>query len=180
MIAKEFHSNITQYNAALAFTSLGTDEIDLSVNHYGPSNWVFRLHGNIRHLSAALEPPPGMSPSYAQLYFYDPTVALHLRMDRNSNLSESTMHSLQNMLRTFNDYSKIYEHTYQLLNRTNVPEASIHLRVATGTDHRRYNLPTANEVAVIIPNEEIPKDCRDIVLRKHTPSDEPALIHISE
>ena len=76
--ANEFRANITQYNAALAFTSLGVDELDYSINHYGSRNWVFRIHGNLYHLSGALEPPPGEPPTYAQLYFYDPTVALQL------------------------------------------------------------------------------------------------------
>ncbi|KAJ3759069.1 hypothetical protein EV360DRAFT_10333, partial [Lentinula raphanica] len=108
-VAIEFRDNITQYNAALAFISLGADRIDNTINRYGPRNWVFRIQGNLRHLSSALEPPSGQSPAYAQLYIHDPTIALRHRMNRNPNVQESTMLALQNALHLFNPYTKIYE-----------------------------------------------------------------------
>ena len=39
------------------------------------------------------------------------------------------------------------------------------LRVAPGTDRRRYNLPTADEVAVILPTNVSTTEHRDIILR---------------
>ena len=62
--AKELRSNIIQYNAALAFTSLGV-KVDESVLGHGPP--VFRIHGELRHLSGSLLPEESVSPRYAQL-----------------------------------------------------------------------------------------------------------------
>ncbi|KAJ6595974.1 hypothetical protein B0H10DRAFT_1828730 [Mycena sp. CBHHK59/15] len=89
--AQEFREHITQYNAALAFTLLGVND-DKNVNKHGPGAWVFRILGHLRHLSGALEAPDGTPPSYAQLYMYDPSLALQQRMNRNSNLRQDTMH----------------------------------------------------------------------------------------
>lgn len=51
--AKDFRANIVQYNAALAFTSLGV-KVDHSVLRRGPP--VFRIHGELSHLSGSLLP----------------------------------------------------------------------------------------------------------------------------
>ena len=66
--AKEFRSNIVQYNAALAFTSLGV-KVDQSLGQGPP---VFRIHGELRHLSGSLLPEESARPSYSQLYIIDP------------------------------------------------------------------------------------------------------------
>ena len=62
---------------ALAFTSLGVQE-DTRVNARG--GWVFRILGQLCHLSGALTPGEGTSPQYTQLYIYDPQQALQQRM----------------------------------------------------------------------------------------------------
>jgi hypothetical protein len=67
--AKEFRSNIVQYNAAFAFTSLGV-KVDHSILGRGPP--VFRIHGELRHLSGSLLPEESVNPCYSQLYVYDP------------------------------------------------------------------------------------------------------------
>jgi len=69
---REFRKNIVQYNAALAFTSLGVN-IDRSIVGRGPP--VFRIHGELKHLSGSLLPEPGSDPHYSQLYIYDPHAA---------------------------------------------------------------------------------------------------------
>ncbi|THU82778.1 hypothetical protein K435DRAFT_823131 [Dendrothele bispora CBS 962.96] len=179
--AVEFRENITQYNAALAFTSLGVDEVDHAINRYGPKHWVFRIHGNLRHLSGALCAPPGESPSYSQLYLYDPTSALRLRMDRNPNIRQSTMKQLQDMISSVNPYTRMYQHAYEVLrDRGDFEDVSVRLQVMPGNDRRRYNLPSSEEVAMILPGDHIPKDSRDIVLHKRTPSDQPPLLRITE
>jgi len=92
---KQFRTNIRQYNMALAFTSLWVTE-DKIVNQRG--GWVFRVQGELCHLIRSLCPDEGHPPSYTQLYFYDASLALAQRMNRNENLAERTMDSLQTML----------------------------------------------------------------------------------
>jgi hypothetical protein len=51
----------------------------------------------------------------AQLYRYDPGAALQQRMNRNSNLRQHTMQSLQTMLTASHAYSAIYKQAYEIL-----------------------------------------------------------------
>ena len=161
--AKDFRSNICQYNMALAFTSLGVTE-DRLVNRRG--SWVFRVQGELCHLIGSLQPDEGDHPSYAQLYIYDAQLALAQRMNRNDNLSPNTMGFLQTMLLQYHRYSNEFKHANEiLLDYRDVPDASVSLRVMPGHDSRQYNLPISDEVAVILPGDGTAPERRDIVLR---------------
>jgi hypothetical protein len=106
---------------------------------------------------------------------YDPTVALQQRMNRNSNLRQDTMQALQALLSRSHAYAAIYKQAYEILDEGNIEDAEVRLRVIPGNDHRRYNLPTAEEVAVILPGDASSGDGRDIILRKRAPADSPML-----
>jgi hypothetical protein len=59
------------------------------------------------------------------------------------------------MLLNHHQYVPIYCHAYEILKCYDPDDdVSIHLQVAPGHDHCQYNLPTADEVAVILPGVE--------------------------
>jgi Helitron helicase-like domain at N-terminus len=160
--AKEFRANIVQYNASLAFTSLGV-KVDHSILGQGPP--VFRIHGELRHLSGSLLPEESVSPSYSQLYIFDLQEAFRYRIIRNDNLSLHTMQILQQVMSEYNAYTPIYRHAYEVLQMYNAPDYTVKLCVVPGHDPRRYNLPTADEVGVILPdNNDFQGDYRDIII----------------
>ena len=97
---------------ALAFTSLGVTE-DKIVNRQG--GWVFWVQGELCHLIRSLHPDEGHPPSYAQLYIYDASLALAQRMNRNENLAERTMDSLQTMLIDYHRYATEFKHAFEVL-----------------------------------------------------------------
>ncbi|KZP30624.1 hypothetical protein FIBSPDRAFT_777376, partial [Athelia psychrophila] len=172
---KEFRERIRQYNMALAFTSLGVQE-DTRVNARG--GWVFRILGQLCHLSGALAPGEGLSPQYAQLYIYDPQQALQQRMHRNSNLREDTMYLLQTLLSRHHRYAPIYKHAYEILREhEDATDVTVRLRMMPGQDRRRYNLPVADEVAVILPGDGSSADRRDIILHCRN---EASLLRVNE
>ena len=161
----KFRQNLWKYNRAFAFTSLGVSE-DHSVNH-GRGPPVFRIFGELHHLSGALETTSGRHPRYSQLYIHEPRAALDFRMKVNTDLDRATMSNLQSMLRTSNPYVGLYQHAYQILkNYDPSSDVQIRLRLLPGHDHRRYNLPSADEVAVILPDNQAGSEPRDIVLRR--------------
>ncbi|KIM40031.1 hypothetical protein M413DRAFT_29163, partial [Hebeloma cylindrosporum] len=161
--AKTFRDEIWKYNRAFAFTSLGVDE-DHSVNH-GRGPPVFRIFGELHHRSGALAPIGSRPASYAQLYIYEPRAALDVRMAQNAGLDRAVMDGLQTMLSQHHQYVPVYRHAFEIL-RTYDPrnDAEVRLRLMPGLDRRRYNLPTADEVAVILPGNH-GAEPRDIVLR---------------
>lgn len=162
--AKEFRKHIVQYNHALAFTSIGVKQ-DHSVDH-GKGPPIFRIHGELKHWEGALLPHENSAPTYAQLYVFDPQIALNYRMARNTSLDRTIMSSLQSMLLEFNPYSRIYRHAFEVLKSLNVPEYSVKICVAPGQRNLHNNTPTADEVAVILPDSSTYEaDTRDIILR---------------
>lgn len=114
-----------------------------------------------------LRPAPGHLPSYAQLYIYDPQSALDTRCSLNSGLNSRTLALLQSMLIDSNPYVGIFRHAFEFMEREggNNGHITAHLRATPGCHARRGNLPTADEVAVIIcdTSGEEPKT-KDIIL----------------
>ena len=157
----DFRDNIRQYNMALAFTSLGVKENRL-VNRRG--GWVFRISGELCHLIGSLRPDEDKPPKYAQLYVYDSRLALQQRMSRNENLQEGIMTSLQTMLQVHHRYSNEFLHAYEVLRSSpDAPDVEVRLRVMPGQS-RPYDVPSSDEVAVILPGDGTAPDRRDIRL----------------
>ena len=107
---------------------------------------------------------------FAQLYIYDPATALEARRRRNSRLNPLTLQTLQDMLWELHPYAAVYRHAHELLLQDGSANFSIRLHCVG--DKRRYNLPIADEVAVIIPGNEDAEATgpRDIVLHRRTDS----------
>ncbi|KAI0739006.1 hypothetical protein C8Q80DRAFT_1056941, partial [Daedaleopsis nitida] len=168
---KEFRTNIRRYNAAFTFTSLGV-RIDDELNQTGHAPYVFRIHGELCHRSGTLLTSPGKSPRYSQLYIYDPAVARDLRSGLNPELRRDTLMQLEDMLRTTHHYATIYRHACEVLSHySDQDDVSVRLIVKAAQDPRRYNLPTSDDVAVILPGGEgelnaNTGDSRDIILRR--------------
>ncbi|KAJ7638110.1 hypothetical protein B0H17DRAFT_890635, partial [Mycena rosella] len=163
--AKEFRKNIAQYNTALSFTSLGVNE-DRSINNGGGPP-VFRIHGELCHRAGALLPSNGQTPMYAQLYIYEPRAALDYRMQNNTNLRRDTMEVLQQIITAHHQYAPLFLHSHEVLTalRDEPDEVSVRLRVAPHVHARRGNLPTADIIAVILPNQTNAEP-RDIIIRR--------------
>lgn len=162
--SKEFRCNIRQYNASHAFTSLGVN-IDKSIlNGHGP--YCFRINGELCHYMGSLLPESPENAVYAQLYIHDPNMAHHVRMEKNKNLTAHIMWKIQELLRENHAFYPLYQQAHEILQTRRMVDLTIHLHFKKSTDRRRYNLPTANEVAVIIPGDGLmPEAMRDIVLR---------------
>jgi hypothetical protein len=168
--AKEFRENIWKYNRAFAFTSLSAQE-DHTIN-MGRGKPVFRIFGELYHRGGPLEPAPNRPPTYAQLYIYDPEAALDNRRSLNESLNPHTLGVLQTMLDQSNKYVRIYRHAFEITSQGGQEETNqttVHLRSAPGYHPRVGNLPTADEVAVIIcdTSGEDPNP-RDIILHRRS------------
>ena len=144
--------------------SLGVEE-DHSVNR-GRGPPVFHISGELHHQSGALAPSEGCPPQYAQLYIYKPQAALDARMQQNQGLDCQVMHTLQDMLTAHHQYVPVYRHAYQILQNYNSNnDVHVRLHLSPGLDHQRYNVPMADEVAVILPGTNSTEP-RDIILRR--------------
>jgi len=166
-LSREFHNNIWQYNVAFAMTSVGV-KIDNSVTRQS-SPYCFKIQGELYHLTGALLPHGDQTPMYAQIYILDTAEQLNIRR-ANNNLDPVVMDNLQTMLLDNYPYIGHYRHAYELIREKPVEkqkEITIRLHVNLQQDQRTHNLPTAEEIAVIIPEDGIyhAMDDRDVVLR---------------
>jgi len=133
---------------------------------------VFQIHGELYHLHGPLETAPGAAPRYAQLYFYDPAYAAAARSRTNPQLDLVILQGLTEMLYEIgNPYIHVYHTARERLRSCSaeVParvllSPQLQLTLKTGADRRRENLPTSDELAVIIPDAAADAPVREIVL----------------
>lgn len=180
--SRTFREKIRRYNAAFAFTSTAVklDESLLS----GTGTYCFRMHGSLHHNMGALLPNDGARPAYAQLYINDPQAARIARAERNPNLNPMIMTDLQAMLNDVHPYVPLYKQAYQLMAEKPVEEqANVQAKITLQptADRRRFNLPTVDEIAAIIPGngEEDIDEHREILLRLKAPQQGYSLKRIS-
>ena len=174
-VAKDFHQNIRHYNNAFSLTSLGA-QIDRSVlGQMGV--YTFRIHGELCHLIGSLIPPAHDIPKFSQIYLYDSSnEQVELRMSHFCKydvvLNDLLLRALQNMFHDQNPYAIQLKHARERIHHN--PNAPIHLKISTveapSSDHRRYNRPTANEVAAILPGAEDTTETgpRDLIIEYRT------------
>ncbi|KAF7138016.1 hypothetical protein RHSIM_Rhsim07G0256200 [Rhododendron simsii] len=163
--SKSFRTHTRECNAANAFTSLGATLDTRVLSGRGPTS--FTIHGELRHRTGSLLPVPGEQASYAQLYIYDPNSAVEVRTHRNPQLRRDVLQTIQDSLLQVNSFVGKFRHAYAVLNQLASTGQSLpaHLHYSSSKDRRRYNLPTSDEIAVVIPGDgtEV-SGMRDIIL----------------
>lgn len=163
--SKSFRRYTRLYNVANAFTSLGATFDDRVLGGRGPTS--FTIHGELRHRTGSLLPLPGHDASYAQLYIYDPDSALEVRSRRNPQLRRDVLQTIQGCLSEVNAFVGKYRQAYAILNQiaSTGRHLPAHLHYSSATDRRRFNLPTTDEVAIVIPGDGTESSgMRDIIL----------------
>jgi hypothetical protein len=95
---------------------------------------------------------------------------LNLRLDRYDGLDPAILGDVQHALEQCNPYMQFYINNSQRLHDD--LNLTISLRIVNpaerGKDPRRYNRPTADEVAAIIPIRGASTYVRDITLKRRS------------
>ena len=127
------------------------------------------------HCQELLLPVKGNTPSYAQLYVYNPLYATQRWSERNENLDNITK-NFSAVLAQYNPLARIYRHAYEILTnhvsssinseyRANnngstesespyiIISPSMRIRLIEGDDRRAQDLPTMKEVVATIQIE---------------------------
>jgi hypothetical protein len=110
-----------------------------------------------------------MPAMYAQLYIYDPKMALQQRMTRNNTLSPTIMSDLQEILLEHSPFVRIYQQAAERLRAhgasSQTTDIQAQLAYLPHSDPRWYNIPTTNEIAVILPGDGITTDPCDVIVQ---------------
>ena len=166
--AVEFRRYIRSYNKAFAFTSTGGEGHVISSLYDGRGPPLYKIQGEIFHQLGPVLASDRQRPIYSQLYYiYDHEEALQYRMGRNRTRDSTLMRKLQDLLEHTHPFAEVYRHAFELCESTTLAEYRIQLNFKTGSDRRRYNLPTTeHELAIIIPGDEDAFiNSRNVILR---------------
>jgi hypothetical protein len=104
---RSFRKDIRKYNSALAFTSISYSK-DERLSLRGGIQ-CFQIHRELFHLQGPLWTETGLTPAFAQLFFYDPEYATDIRIDRYPTLDRSILTELLAMLTDHNPFIGVYK-----------------------------------------------------------------------
>jgi Helitron helicase-like domain at N-terminus len=156
-----FRENIRAINSSLSFASMGAQ----IANVPGTGPYCFKIQGQIYHMTSHINPNDGEIPQFAQLYVMDTTQAVAERMahPQNTRISAYIIRQLDELLRRINPFAQAYrmmreimEEERLLAERDNrsLPVVNMALFRDRRSDARRYNEPTANEVAMVFRSDD--------------------------
>lgn len=157
--SKHFMEYIRDYNNAVAFASFGAKFIPFK--NKGPQ--VFKICGQTYHNTYALHPNDNEIRKYSQLYIIDNEVATKSRKNSNNNCRNDILRYLDTLLRKINPYAEAYKMMHEIekdeeessvLKKSCPREIKMILKRHYNVDKNRYNLPTANEVAVVFVDDD--------------------------
>lgn len=170
---EHFLSNIRKYNSIFQMTSFACTARQL------PGwNPTFTVQGQIFHNIGSMFPATDNVHKFLQIYFIDNRIQeLNTRMAITNDLRANIVEGLSDMLQEHNSYVRSFKTAAEILQKEQDPNLAIviHEERRPRNEHsRRFNVPIAEEVAILMPNE--PTAHRDIVIRQR----EGPLKHISE
>ncbi|UYV64474.1 hypothetical protein LAZ67_3000868, partial [Cordylochernes scorpioides] len=160
-----FLRNIRKYNSCFQMTSFGAENQTHSVTF--PT--TFSIQGQVYHRIGSLMPSENQPSRFLQIYFMgkdddDDDIQTDRRCQQIQGVRRNIVQALQRMLRQHNLLVQQFKTALE-----NLPSDAYRVvvnadRTPPGQHPRRYNAPTANEVAVVLADNQF--GLRDIVLHQ--------------
>ena len=171
--AKYFRKHIRYFNSHFSFTSLGVTLDQRVSTAAGTGIYTFRVHGALYHRLDNLV-PGSQGPRHMQLYFYDTedADALAHRVRRSPDLDINLVRVILGILAK-NPYVQTFNRVGSIPNLDNY---MIELNTNVTPDQRRYNAPTASQVAAIWLEGDDPVRTFDRHVLVHAKGDKPSYI----
>jgi hypothetical protein len=178
VVGKHFRENLRTYNNVLSFCSLGV-QVDESV--WGPMGiYTFRIKGTLCHKIGSLLPANGQTPKFAQMYIMDGDFnqQLHHRLQYgHGHIDEGILRDLLSMMHHHNPFIAIFKTAKDRIGQDINLSLNLISFDSTHKDPRRYNLPTASEVGIIINKDTSDVNtARDLIIEYRSGR----LQHVSE
>lgn len=149
--SQHFLANITMYNNALSFTSLGA-KIDKEVASQKGIH-TFRVSGQLTHNIGSALPQLGAKPAYSQIFMLGDGAEGEAKMRSGhfkSKLLDHILIRLQKIFLNHNPYAILFKNSANILKER--PNTTILLKsLPPGRRERKvYNKPQPNDVGAII------------------------------
>ena len=168
-------SLVRSYNNAMSFTSLGA-KLDRAITNIMNTMGVytFRIQGALHHSMDNLLSPRDEKLRFAQVYMFDSAQEqLQFRHETHPNLQLDILQLLSTVLQEVNPYVQFWRNAAERLAENAQLTIRLTMLNPMVRDPRRYNRPTADEVAAIIvrpENDDEPLD-RDIIIQHRDTGD---------
>ncbi|XP_057417171.1 uncharacterized protein LOC130711518 [Lotus japonicus] len=170
--SRNFLDNIRSYNSMFAFTSIGGKIVTNINDGHGPPQFI--ISGQNYHRIGSLLSDEGQSPKFVQLYIYDTKNEVENRLkpfssNGNNSLDPTLVAELIKMVDQYNRLARLFRRVRDYVERGEAENVALRLFRSCSLDPKTYNLPSVDEVAVLIVGDFDSSDCgRDIILRtKH-------------
>ncbi|UYV81677.1 hypothetical protein LAZ67_20001950 [Cordylochernes scorpioides] len=159
-----FLRNIRKYNSCFQMTSFGAENQTHSVTF--PT--TFSIQGQVYHRIGSLMPSENQPSRFLQIYFMgnddDDDIQTDRRCQQIQGVRRNIVQGLQRMLHQHNLLVQQFKTALE-----NLPSDAYRVvvnadRTPPGQHPRRYNAPTANEVAVVLAGNQF--GSRDIILHQ--------------
>uniref|UniRef100_A0A1I7T6R1 ATP-dependent DNA helicase n=1 Tax=Caenorhabditis tropicalis TaxID=1561998 RepID=A0A1I7T6R1_9PELO len=173
--AKHFRENIRQYNNTLA---MATTKASLDLPPRGA--FCYRIHKQVYHLIGGLHPAEGEERKFAQIFIVDTEQAADelAKREINSSCSSGMFQKLIDLLKRHHPHAQAFrmmfeveEEEKQKAIQEGRPQQKVTMtfQVRSDRDQRRYQAPTANEVAVVyVGDEEEISGVRELTVHQRT------------
>jgi hypothetical protein len=134
--------------------------------------YTFRIKGTLCHRIGSLLPAQGQEPKFAQIYIMDSDLNQQIQQrlqHGHGHIDEAILRDLLTMMHDNNPYYAIYKIAKERIDQ----DVNLRLNLTTfdakKRDPRRYNLPTASEVGVII-NKDFSdiNTTRDLIIERRS------------
>ena len=141
--------------------------VDLELANACQGVYTFRIQGAVVHEMSTLWPVEGQPSKFTQIYFYDPDEQATQQAQVFDNiLQQECLREIQ----TTQENSNRFCHLYKTIREHEAEQGSTEgltivlkaAREVRGCRQRQYDLPSANEVAVLLPGDGTATEPRDI------------------
>ncbi|XP_031634678.1 uncharacterized protein LOC116347980 [Contarinia nasturtii] len=164
-LSRHFQQNIRKYNSCFQMTSFGASEI-VGANGYMPT---FKVQGQVYHTIGSLLPVPEEESKFLQIYFMgDYEKEIDQRCAVIKGMKREIVAHLQALFHEHNHLIQSFKVAMEQMPLNNCKVIIRADKAPTGEHERRFNVPTIDEVAVVIVGTEFEK--RDIVIQKRDSS----------
>jgi hypothetical protein len=134
--------------------------------------YTYQIQGTVVHEMGALWLAEGQQSKFAQIYFYDPDEqATHHARIFDNILQQDQLPEIQTTLENLNRFCHLYKNTREHeAEQGSTEDLTIVLKAAREVKgHRQwqYDLPSANEVVILLPGVGTATEPRDICIEGH-------------
>jgi hypothetical protein len=162
--SKEFLAKIRKYNLSFAFTSMGS-KLDTNLASDRNGVYTFRVNGEMYHRIGSFDAEPGQPARFCQIYFLDPDSQVDRRLGIFDDLNANVAALIHRTMQSANALVHQFEHARTVAGDCANIRLAISGSAPAGEHPRRFNRPTAPEIAAVLLDDQHAYP-RDIVLRR--------------